>query len=293
MRRRRGSCAWACSVAALMMSLCATPGAAQARADWRNGTDAGSLPVTTQTFSNSSPIAVTAVSQSTITVAGMPSTTVSDVNVSVNGMTWDPNAATVHVRLQSPLGQVIDLMSDACTTTTMAAPGATYVFDDQAATEVPSDNCPATGTFRPTDYLTIGGGPPPAPTISELFRMNGLDPNGTWTLYALSTVPVAASVTAGWSISFQIPDTQAPATTITRPPHSSTRHHVRVAFGSDDPGAHFRCKRDLQPYRACTPPKVLRHLEVGRHVVRVEAIDDAGNVDPTPAVARWRVQRRT
>lgn len=71
------------------------------------------------------------------------------------------------------------------------------------------------------------------------------------------------------------------------------RYHARVVFTSDDPTAHFRCKRDLQPYRACASPKVLRHLEVGRHVFRVEAIDDAGNVDPTPAVARWRVQRRT
>lgn len=46
-------------------------------------------------------------------------------------------------------------------------------------------------------------------------------------------------------------------------------------------------------FRPCRSPRKLRHLKLGRHTFLAEAVDQAGNVDPTPARWRWRVVRRS
>ena len=39
------------------------------------------------------------------------------------------------------------------------------------------------------------------------------------------------------------------------------------------------------------PPKKYKRLKVGKHKLRVHAIDAAGNADAGPAVWKWRVKR--
>jgi Ca2+-binding RTX toxin-like protein len=66
---------------------------------------------------------------------------------------------------------------------------------------------------------------------------------------------------------------------------------VAFRFAADESGARFRCKLDRRSWRSCTSPWRLR-VGLGRHAVRIAAIDRAGNADPTPALFRFRVARR-
>jgi Ca2+-binding RTX toxin-like protein len=71
---------------------------------------------------------------------------------------------------------------------------------------------------------------------------------------------------------------------------SGNRRRVVFRFASSEPGSRFRCKLDAKPYRPCTSPRAFV-VKPGRHVVRIVAIDPAGNADRTPAVFRFRVKR--
>jgi Subtilase family len=90
-------------------------------------------------------------------------------------------------------------------------------------------------------------------------------------------------------------DTQAPGTTFAKHPPKrvrSHRHRARVVFRfrTDEAGPSFVCKVDRGPSQVCAP-RLSRRFAPGRHLVRVRAQDAAGNVDPTPAVFRFRVER--
>jgi uncharacterized delta-60 repeat protein len=93
------------------------------------------------------------------------------------------------------------------------------------------------------------------------------------------------------------PDTQAPRTRIRaiKVEEAAGKHAARaeVQFtASDDSPAselRFRCKLDHRKLRDCRSPLILRRLRVGEHVVRVVAIDGAGNADPSPARKRFSV----
>jgi hypothetical protein len=48
---------------------------------------------------------------------------------------------------------------------------------------------------------------------------------------------------------------------------------------------------DGAAYTSCNSPQAYSRLDDAKHTFRVRAIDRAGNLDPTPAVRRVRVQR--
>jgi thermitase len=92
-------------------------------------------------------------------------------------------------------------------------------------------------------------------------------------------------------------DTAAPATFFGKRPAKVVRTRGRAArvvftFLSNETGATFVCRIDRAPYRPCLG-RLARRFRLGAHVVRVLARDAAGNVDPTPAVVRFRVVRRS
>ena len=66
---------------------------------------------------------------------------------------------------------------------------------------------------------------------------------------------------------------------------------VSFRFTASERAASFRCKIDHRPLRPCTSPRTYR-ISLGRHAFRVVAVDAAGNVDPTPAVFKFRLIRR-
>ncbi|HET7505419.1 MAG TPA: OmpA family protein [Kofleriaceae bacterium] len=83
-------------------------------------------------------------------------------------------------------------------------------------------------------------------------------------------------------------DTGPPDTTITRAPGDpSDATSPDFDFASSEPGG-FECALDGAAFAACAPGAV-GPLALGSHALLVRAIDAAGNVDPTPAAHRWRV----
>ncbi len=87
-------------------------------------------------------------------------------------------------------------------------------------------------------------------------------------------------------------DTDPPETELTKQPKGATEsRRARFGFRADEEGASFECKLDDGRYRECESPRRLRGLDLGKHLFRVRAVDTAGNVDPTPAKARWDVER--
>ena len=69
------------------------------------------------------------------------------------------------------------------------------------------------------------------------------------------------------------------------------RKLVVFRFASNERGSTFRCKLDGKPYRPCASPRAYK-VALGRHAVRIFAIDAAGNADRSPALFRFRVRRR-
>jgi len=69
------------------------------------------------------------------------------------------------------------------------------------------------------------------------------------------------------------------------------RRRVVLRFAASEAGSRFRCRLDRQPYRACTSPRAYS-LALGRHTIRIVAVDRSGNADPTPAAIGVRVRHR-
>ncbi len=119
----------------------------------------------------------------------------------------------------------------------------------------------------------------------QILRYTGPHPQGT----ANPTTPTPGDDTqapGGGSA-----DTDAPETTITKQPKRKTQGRTaRFRFDSDEPNSSFECKVDRQGFRPCQSP-FRKGARPGRHTFRVQAIDAAGNVDQTPAVATWKVER--
>jgi pimeloyl-ACP methyl ester carboxylesterase len=69
------------------------------------------------------------------------------------------------------------------------------------------------------------------------------------------------------------------------------RRGIKFRWSADDAGAIFQCRLDSRDWRSCEPPKRIGNPGVGRHRFRVRATDPRGNVEPAPAVWRFRVER--
>ncbi|HSR94183.1 MAG TPA: S8 family serine peptidase [Solirubrobacterales bacterium] len=78
------------------------------------------------------------------------------------------------------------------------------------------------------------------------------------------------------------------------PPHvirsRKSTAQVVFRFGASEADVTFACQVDRTPFRTC-PQRFVQRFGAGAHVLRVVARDAAGNVDPTPAVYRFRVKR--
>jgi Ca2+-binding RTX toxin-like protein len=92
-------------------------------------------------------------------------------------------------------------------------------------------------------------------------------------------------------------DRTRPRTRITAHPPKLLRtagrgHRVVFRFSSNERRSRFRCKLDRKPYWPCVSPRAYV-VGLGRHAVRIFAIDPAGNPDPTPALFRFKLRRRS
>ena len=218
---------------------------------------------------------------------------VADVNLTLPGLTHtDPDE--LDVLLASPDGRSVVVMSDGCGND---AANVTLTFDDQAAADLPSASgtC-ASGSYRPTNFGAIDAFPAPA-SVGQLgtsmAHFNGAPANGTWLLYIVDD---GVSYDTGWLLGAPTltitTDDKAPDTKIKKKPHTSTATTAKLKFTSSEPGSTFECKVDHKKFKPCGAKLTLKHLKVGKHKIRVRATDAAGNTDPSPAKATWRVLRR-
>jgi hypothetical protein len=84
-------------------------------------------------------------------------------------------------------------------------------------------------------------------------------------------------------------DTVAPQTTIaSTPPATSSSASATFTFTSSEPGSTFACSLDTAGFTPCTSPQTYSGLGDGAHSFRVEAVDQAGNADTTPATYSWQ-----
>jgi hypothetical protein len=87
-------------------------------------------------------------------------------------------------------------------------------------------------------------------------------------------------------------DTDPPETTLTKQPKAKTKKRkAKLTFAADEAGATFQCSLDGSAFAPCGSAFAKR-VKPGRHVFAVRATDVAGNADPTPATARWKVKRK-
>jgi hypothetical protein len=96
------------------------------------------------------------------------------------------------------------------------------------------------------------------------------------------------SYTLTWAL-----DEIAPETAITS--SSGGKQSVTYAFtGSDNRTSannmRFECKLDGGSFASCKSPKTFSTVARGLHTVQVRAVDEAGNVDPSPAVKQIRAK---
>jgi DNA-binding beta-propeller fold protein YncE len=89
-------------------------------------------------------------------------------------------------------------------------------------------------------------------------------------------------------------DTQAPGVANLKVDVNSKRRRAEVTFTVTDPapgsGVNPECRLDSGAFAACASGKRYRHLDVGRHKVRVRATDEAGNLSAV-AEKRFKVKR--
>ncbi|MDQ2629397.1 MAG: hypothetical protein M3Y75_00275 [Actinomycetota bacterium] len=85
-------------------------------------------------------------------------------------------------------------------------------------------------------------------------------------------------------------DVTPPETTIKRkPPKQTQKRKVSFAFAATEPGSRFECKLDKRPWRSCGASASFAGLKPGAHLLRVRAVDAAGNADRTPARYGFKV----
>lgn len=235
---------------------------------------------------------------SPIVISGLSGST-TDVNVTIANYSHT-GPGDVSMALVPPTGKTILLTQEAGGNPN--AVNQTITFDDSAATQIPQAGPLVTGSYKPTDYLFGPSFPAPGPgfgycnpgpsmpgpfcTLAS--ALNGVSPNGTWSLYVYDFHDTdGGSIAGGWSLDVSVPppaqqpaptpDTTAPTVTLTKkPPKKGTAHKVKFVFSANETGSTFQCKLDKAAFKACTSP-FKKAVGIGSHSFEVKAKDAAGN----------------
>jgi hypothetical protein len=159
------------------------------------------------------------------------------------------------------------------------------------------------GTDRP-DSTAAGALPSTAGGFLQ-YRPNTTSTGATWNIeanYDGACVPFSPSNEGAWGVRLQIDathfvtlpafsiDATPPDTTLSGGPIAPTAA-TSASFGlaSNEAGSSFECRLDGGAWGTCTSPKSYSGLASGSHTFDARAIDQAGNVDPSPATRTWSI----
>lgn len=87
------------------------------------------------------------------------------------------------------------------------------------------------------------------------------------------------------------PDATPPDTKIDKTSLRAAARTAKFWFSASEPAQGFLCRLDKGDFKPCGSPRTYKRLKPGRHAFRVKAVDLAGNVDGSAAVASFRVPK--
>jgi hypothetical protein len=218
------------------------------------------------------------------------------------GVTVSPNTTTTFSAKATDLSNNVSDCSN-----TLALHGTIDYTEDSTAPQIAIDSGPsgATADRSPTFGFHATDAFPPGDVIGFACSIDtgtasfgpcsssGTDTpavplaDGSYTFRVRATDAVGNSSTATRAFSVK---TTPPDTTITKgPKKKTTKRRPKFKFAASEPGTTFRCQLDKGAFARCSSPFVPPKLRFGKHVLKVEAVDSLGNVDPTPAVRKFKV----
>lgn len=86
-------------------------------------------------------------------------------------------------------------------------------------------------------------------------------------------------------------DVNPPDTKIDKTSLRAAARTAKFWFSASEPAQGFLCRLDKAAFKPCGSPRTHKRLKPGRHAFRVKAVDVAGNVDGSAAVASFRVPK--
>jgi Bacterial Ig-like domain len=119
----------------------------------------------------------------------------------------------------------------------------------------------------PLVYSQLGSGSHTFAVRASHFGNTGPATSYTWTV---DTIPPDTSIISG-------------------PPAEASSGSASFTFASSETGSAFVCSLDASGFAPCASPRGYAGLGDGGHTFRVQAVDAAGNADPTPASYGWRI----
>ncbi len=153
------------------------------------------------------------------------------------------------------------------------------------------DYAAGTGTATLTFNYTVQAGDTSGDldyAASDPLALNGGQITDLAGNHAVLNLPVPGTAGSLGADKALVVDTTAPETQIdSRPADPANNTSANFTFSSPgDAAATFECSLDEGAFSACAVPYVLAE---GPHTIAVQAIDLAGNVDPSPATYAWTI----
>jgi hypothetical protein len=210
--------------------------------------------------------------QDFVVTAAPPPTTTTTVTTATTATTTVPVTTTVGTTTTVPVTTTVATTTTVPVTTTVTVPTTTTV----ATTNTVTTTVPSTTTVTTPGATTTVTTPGPTTTVTTP------GPTTTVTTTTGATSPLTPPARQ---------DATPPNTRIVGgPADKTTLHRALFRFVSSESRSTFQCKLDRGRWQSCRSPKAYRSLALGRHRIYVRAVDDAGNVDPTPAWRLWRIR---
>jgi len=185
----------------------------------------------------------------------------------------------------TPPSLLISAPSSAVTSTNQVTYTVTYTGADNISLAAGSVTLNKTGTANGTVAVSGSG------NVTRTVTISGITGDGTLGIsIAANTASDQAGNTAaaaGPSATFTV-DNTPPNTTITSQPSSLTNQTNASFSFTSEVGATFQCQMDGGTFASCTSPASYSSLASNQtHTFNVRAIDQAGNIDQTPATYSW------